>query len=128
MAIPPDPIEEVLEGASAAVMAEVTAVLTEDPQKPFTKTDPGTTSAGGEVARQVVELKVNERLFGEVKPGAKLKAVKPAGEYKLVVGNSGPFLLQLPSSGEPVILGRYGPDSYGRNAIVDAAKKAGRAS
>lgn len=128
MAIPPDPIDEVLPKASAAVMAEVTAVLAEDPQKPLPKSEPGMTSAPGEVARQVVELNVKETLFGAVKNGTRLKAVKPAGEYKLLAGNKGPFLLHLPEGGDPVILGRYGPDSYGRAAIIDAAKRAGRST
>ncbi len=126
MAIPPDPIEELLPRATAAVMAEVTRVVAEDPQKPFPKNEPGTTSAGGEVARQVVELRVQERLFGTLQAGALLQAVKPAGEYKLRPGNKGPFLLEVPQRGEAQILGRYGPDSYARSVIEGAAKRAGK--
>ncbi len=126
MAIPPDPIEELLPQAGAAVMAEVTRVVSEDPQKPFPKTEPGTTSAPIEVARQVVELQVQERLFGPLQPGALIQVVKPAGDYKLVPGNKGPFLLEVPGKGEPTILGRYGPDSYARGTIESAAKQAGK--
>jgi hypothetical protein len=126
MAIPPDPLEEVLPRAGAAVMAEVTRVVSEDPQKPFPRAEAGTTSAGGEVARQVVELKVQEALFGKLSPGAVVRVVKPAGEYKLIPGNKGPFLLDVPQKGEPTILGRYGPDSYGRQAIESAARAAGK--
>ncbi len=109
-------------------MAVVTAVVSEDPQKPFPKVPPGTTSAGGEVARQIVELRVDELLFGKLQPGSKLKAVKPAGEYKLLVGNKGPFLLQLKGGSDAVILGRYGPDSYGRKEIEAAARASGKRS
>ncbi len=124
MALPPDPIEELLPQASAAVMAEVVAIVSEDPQKPFAKLPPGTTSGNaGDVARQVVELRVDEALFGKLVAGAKLKAVKPAGAYKLLPGNKGPFLLQQ-GKGDAVILGRYGPDSYGRKAILEAAARA----
>ncbi len=126
MALPPDPIEELLPKAHAAVMAEVTRVVAEDPQAPFPKVEQGTTSAPGEVARQVVELKIQERLFGKVDPGALIQVVKPAGAYKLIPGNKGPFLLEVPAKGEPTILGRYGPDSYHRQAIETAAKAAGK--
>ncbi len=125
MAIPPDPIDDVLSDTDAAVIAAVTRVVVQDPQPPFPKAEPGATSVPGKVARQVVELEVSEVLFGSVKPGTKLQVVKPAGSYTLSAGNGGPFLLKL--KGEAEIVGRYGPDSYSREKIVQAARQAGRA-
>ncbi|MGA9519998.1 MAG: hypothetical protein WBV82_00960 [Myxococcaceae bacterium] len=124
MAIPPDPIEQVLPDADAAVIATVTRVVAQDTQQPFPKAEPGATSVPGSVARQVVELEVTEVLFGDVKPGAKVQVVKPAGSYTLSAGNGGPFLLKL--KGETEIVGRYGPDSYSRERIEQAARQAGR--
>ncbi len=125
MAIPPEPIEQVLPDANAAVIARVTRVVVQDPQQPFPKAEPGATSVpGGTVARQVVELEVSEVLFGDLEPGAKLQAVKPAGHYTLTAGNDGPFLLKL--SGEAEIIGRYGPDTWSRERIEQAARQAGR--
>ena len=124
MAIPPDPIEEILPAAQGAVMAEVTRVLREDAQKAGF-VDPKVTSAPTVAARQVVELKVSSVLFGEWKEGAMVQAVKPAGAYALRPGNKGPFLLTR--VGEAVeILGAYGPDTYREPEIRQAASKLGK--
>ncbi|MHB8877343.1 MAG: hypothetical protein ACYC8T_26900 [Myxococcaceae bacterium] len=120
MAIPPEPIEQVIEDAGAAVLAEVAGVTTQDAQEP---------SAPGKVARQVVELKVQSVLFGALaKAGATVQAVKPAGAYALRAGNHGPFLLRAIPGGTPAleILGRYGPDTYSAARIEEAAKRSGK--
>lgn len=128
MAIPPDPIDVVLPDATAAVIAEVARVLVQDPQQPLPKPKkPGVTDKGGLVARQVVELKVKEPLFGGVKSGQSLEAEKPAGAYTLSAGNGGPFLLAPGKvAGKWVILGRYGPDTYPVELIKDRMKKHGK--
>jgi hypothetical protein len=126
MAIPPDPLEELLPAVDAAVLAEVTRVLEHDPQAPLPEGPPGATSLPGDLARQVVELKVKEVLFGRLAArGDLLVATKPAGEYTLIAGASGPFLLQAAgdAGAPPLIAGRYGPDSY-RTADVRAAARA----
>jgi len=128
MAIPPDPIDTVLPDATAAAVAEVARVLVQDPQEPLPKaTKPGMADKGGKVARQVVELKVTEVLFGGLRAGASVEAEKPAGAYTLSAGNGGPFLLAPgASAGKWLILGRYGPDSYPVELIRDRMKKHGK--
>lgn len=128
MALPPDPIEEVLPGASSAVMAEVTRVLHKGQTSPSPHGEPGKTSAVEEAPKQVVELRVDEVLFGAAETGRLVTVVKPPGAYALVAGNKGPFLLRAVKDGEAVavILGRYGPDTYSRRYIEDTAKKLGK--
>jgi len=128
MAIPPDPIDTVLPDATACAVAEVARVLVQDPQEPLPKAKkPGMTDKGGKVARQVVELKVTEVLFGGLKVGAALEAEKPAGAYTLSAGNGGPFLLGPgAAAGQWRILGRYGPDTYPVDLIRERVKKHGK--
>jgi len=132
MAIPPDPIDTVLPGALAAVTASVARVVTQDAQAPLPKVKEGTTDAPGLAARQVVELDVEEVIFGAgglwPKAGQAIQAEKPAGDYALASGNRGPFLLAEPRApgGPHVILGRYGPDSYPEDLVRKAAKRHGK--
>lgn len=125
MAIPPDPIDEVLPQANAAVLAEVQRVLEQAPMSPELG-DPRASDARTVASRQVVELKVTGVLFGDsVKTGATVRAVKPAGAYALRAGNKGPFLLT--GKGDAVeILGRYGPDTYPEELIRKAMGKLGK--
>lgn len=128
MAIPPDPIDHVLPECDAGVLAEVTRVLVQDPQAVLTAED-GATDVPGDAARQVVELKVKEVLFGRLaRAGALLEAIKPAGDYALAAGAHGPFLLRASEAdGEPAtILGRYGPDTYRTDEVRKAARRAGK--
>ena len=124
MAIPPDPIDEVLPAAQGAVMAEVTKVIREDAQKAGF-VDPKLTDAPTVAAKQLVELKVSSVLFGDWKEGAMVQAIKPAGAYALRPGNKGPFLLT--KVGDAVeILGAYGPDTYREPDIRAAASRLGK--
>lgn len=122
MALPPEPIDELIPSAEAGVLAEVTRVLTQDPEPPARAGEPGATSAPTQAARQVVELKVTGTLFGEVKSGALLQVTKPAGAYALRAGNQGPFLLGKAGTATQ-ILGRYGPDTWPEAVVREAAKK-----
>ncbi len=127
MAIPPEPIEEVIGGVHGAVLAEVVKVLTQDPQQVTAKVPPGTTDGPGVAARQVVELKVSSVLFGDVAAaGASVQVVKPAGDYALRAGNKGPFLLTRDGKALSIV-GRYGPDTYSEEKIRTAAKRVGKA-
>lgn len=125
MAKPPEPIDEVLPAADAAVLAQVLRVVTQDPQKP-SSADPMATSTPDKAARQVVELKVQKVLFGALaKEGATLQVVKPEGDYALREGNHGPFVLKG-EAGAVEILGRYGPDTWPEGLVKQAAQKHGK--
>jgi hypothetical protein len=129
MALPPEPIDEVLPEAATAVLGEITAIVAEGTQAPFPKIEEGMSDAPGvPVASQTVSLRVDKVLFGAAEVGELVEVLKPAGDYKLVIGNKGPFLLGAPSAGEkrPTILGRYGPDTYPESLIEAAAKRLGR--
>ncbi len=126
MAIPPDPIEEVIPACGAAVLAEVLSVL--EPQKPRrgapAATGPQPTSAPTLAPRQLVKLRISEVLFGDgFSPGSECVVEKPPGAYSLRVGVVGPFLLGpgLPAE----VLGRYGPDTYPIDELKRAAHRAG---
>ena len=123
MAIPPDPIDEVLPDTNAAVLAEVSRVVKQDPQEPLPKAPEGATDVPGAAARQVVELKVKQVLFGTLAAaGTNLEVVKPAGDYALRAGNHGPFLLKQGPGGIEIV-GRYGPDTYSESLIRSAARR-----
>lgn len=111
MAIPPEPIAELLPLAGAVVLARVVKILVQDPQAPLPEAEEGATDVDGELARQQVLLQLDEVLRGELQAGDRLEVVKPAGDYTLQPGMHGPFLLDTTEQ-PPVVLGRYGPDTY----------------
>ena len=120
MAIPPEPIEEVLPAAAWVVDAEVQEVLSVGPQPQKVKAEEGATSTGQKAPAQVVKLKVKRVLRG--KEGvSELVVKKPEAGYALRAGNHGPFLLD--GGSEPVILGRYGPDTWSFSRLEEALKK-----
>jgi hypothetical protein len=127
MAIPPEPIDEVLPSVDACVVGEVTAILNTWKQEPL-PVPKGELPADlpGVLAQQTVRLRVEDVLFGDVgAKGSDVELTKPPGDYTLRPGNKGPFLVKKPSGDEkhPVIVGRYGPDSYRLEVIEAAAKK-----
>jgi hypothetical protein len=132
MALPPEPIDDVIPKASACVLAKVSRVVQQDPAPPPPGQPPKRGAAdvpGNDAPRQVVELEVGEVVFGGLaKAGAKVEVEKPAGDYALVVGNQGPFVLASAAAlgGRPRILGRYGPDTWTVERIKHAAKAHGK--
>jgi len=116
MAIPPEPIEEVLPNAVWVVDAEVAEVLETGPQPPKKEAPPGATSVGYKTASQKVKLKVKRVLKGD--KVTELVVDKPEAGYALRAGNHGPFLIDS----SRVILGRYGPDSWAFERIEKALK------
>ncbi len=123
MAIPPDPIDEVMPDVRCVVIGEVTHILEKWKQAPLPKGEDGAADVPGELAKQKVRLKVAEVLFGDLTAvGDEIEVIKPDGDYVLRVGNHGPFLLGDPMArlSSPTILGRYGPDSYRRD-VIEAA-------
>ncbi len=122
MALPPEPLEEVLPKATWVVDAEVKEVVSQGPAVPKVQAPAGHTSVGAKTASQVVKLTVKRVLRGETKT-TEIVAEKPVAGYALKAGNHGPFLLDG-SKPNPMILGRYGPDSYAFSAIETALKRA----
>ncbi len=115
MAIPPEPIRELLPRAALIIEAEVSEVLSTGPAPPLVEAPKDFTSTPQEVASQKVALAVKRVLRGELPDDAagsqSLTVTKPQGEYTLGAGNHGPFLLEQRTD-EWVILGRWGPDNY----------------
>ena len=122
MAIPPEPIEEVMPQAALVIEAEVQSVLATGPIQPKVDAPLGKTSTGKQTANQTVKLKVTKVHKG---PGSlkELVAEKPVAGYALKAGNKGPFLLDA-TKPNPVILGRYGPDTWDLPRILGALKSA----
>lgn len=124
MARPPEPIDEVLPAAEAAVVAEVLRVVQQSPQQPVARSEE--TSRPTTAAKQVVELKVSRVLFGGLAAvGATVQAIKPEGAYALTAGNHGPFVLAQGKDGVE-ILGRYGPDTWPEALVQQAAQRLGK--
>jgi len=119
VAIPPEPLAEILPHATWVVEAEVAEVLASGPEAPKLSAPPGWTDTGQKVASQRVRLKVLRVLRG--KDVQELVVDKPVAGYALRTGNKGPFLLDG-SQPHPVILGRYGPDSYALAKLESALK------
>lgn len=118
MAIPPEPLNDVLPQAAVVVDAEVVEVLENGPAPQQPKAREGATSVGRLAPRQVVKLKVKRVLKGN--PPAEVIVEKPEAGYALRAGNHGPFLLD--GSVQPRILGRYGPDSYAMSKLEAALR------
>jgi len=116
MALPPEPINDVLPHASWIVDGEVVEILSTGAPVPDVDAPPGATSTGQKSSSQQVRLKVKRMLFGsEV---TELTVEKPEAGYMLRAGNHGPFLIDSAKR----ILGRYGPDSYSFERIEKALK------
>ena len=81
----------------------------------------GASDTGQKTAAQVVKLQVKRVLKGKT-DAKELTVEKPEAGYALRAGNKGPFLLDA-TRPNPVILGRYGPDSYAFSRIEAALKK-----
>lgn len=124
MAIPPDPIAEIIDEVRGVVIAEVTHVIERWAQGRLPTGDEGQSDVPGVLSKQKVRLKITEVLAGEYAAGSDIEVIKPDGDYLLAVGNTGPFLLGEPLERlkSPTIIGRYGPDSYRRDVIEQALK------
>ncbi len=116
MAIPPEPIQDVIGDAVLVIDAEVTEVLSTGPKTPNVHAKPGATSTGAKSPSQKVKLTVKRVIHGP--PTTEIVVKKPEAGYALRVGNHGPFLIDKKN----VILGRYGPDSYSFERIAKALK------
>ncbi|MGI5862597.1 MAG: hypothetical protein ACOX6T_11150 [Myxococcales bacterium] len=119
MALPPEPIEEVLPQAALVIEAEVDSVLSTGAAQPPVQAKPGATGVPGRDAPdQTVRLKVTKVHKGPAGL-SELVALKPVAGYALRAGNKGPFLLD-DTKPNPVILGRYGPDTWSLGRVLEA--------
>jgi hypothetical protein len=106
MALPPEPLEELIPQVAGLVVAEVVAVVSGE-KVPLTSR-PLPIGAAPPLPEQRVRLKVSQAVLGDAR--GELEVIKPQGAYVLAVGHHGPFLLDHRQP--PRILGRYGPDTY----------------
>ena|SRR5437764_122792 len=121
MAKPPEPIEEVLPKAVLVIDGEVTEVISSGPAPKKVEAPAGASDTGQKTASQVVKLAVKRVLKGAT-VAKEIVVEKPEAGYALRAGNKGPFLLDG-TRPNPIILGRYGPDSYAFTKIEAALKK-----
>ena len=123
MALPPEPIEELLEQASLVVEAEVVEVISTGMKPPEKKAPKGYTSTGQQNASQQVALAIKRVLRGTLPAGgaARVEVKKPVGAYTLREGSAGAFLLDDEGRGL-VILGRYGPDTYTVRSVEETLR------
>jgi len=117
MALPPEPLRELMAQATRIVMARVVEVIAtgHKPARPSSAATlpKGATDVGYVSAEQRLRLAVERDLVGS---GAReLVVTKPEGPYVLRVGAAGPFFLEAER-----ILGRYGPDTHPLAAIEHA--------
>jgi hypothetical protein len=123
MAIPPEPLEEVLPKAVWVVEGEVKEVLsTGPPVAPTGPVRPNMTSAPTQASAQRIRLAVRRVLRGDL-AAKELVVQKPPAGYAVRTGTHGAFLLDG-TRPEPIILGRYGPDTYPLGEVEDAVKQA----
>ena len=121
VAIPPEPLPELLAAADAVVVAEVTELLglgKKPPPPPgAAKLRPGATDVGYKEATQKLRLKIVRVLHGKVS-GDSIVVDKPEAPYALRPGDKGPFFLK-----DGAIIGRYGPDTHSLKRIEAALAK-----
>lgn len=125
MALPPEPIDEVLPSAQVGVIAKVTKILHRDKQADIPNVTEGEADLPRELPMQLIEMCIEEVLFGSAySQGSTMQAKKPAGDYTLREGVGGGFLLTTAKDASiPEILGRYGPDTWSLKVLRAAIAK-----
>ncbi len=125
MALPPEPLSELIPASKLICIAEVTAILTLGPKPPppvnARRLGKHAKDVGWEAASQKVRLKIERCLQGQGPTGGMIDVEKPIAPYTLRVGDKGPFFIDAKNK----ILGRYGPDTRPLEQIEKAlsAKK-----
>lgn len=112
MALPPEPLDEILPSATTIVVAEVVSVVDEGAWPPGDKNGP----LDGAPPRpaQRAQLKITRTLRGPSVDSVH----KPAANYALRIGTQGAFLLDERAE----ILGRYGPDTWTVDEVEAAVR------
>jgi hypothetical protein len=117
MAIPPEPLEELIADARSIVLGKVVAIVSTGPMPPQRKkTHPGEVDIGNKKPSQRVKLSVERVLKGPAP--SEIEIDKPESGYTLEVGETGPFFI-----GEGKIIGRYGPATHTLAKIEAALKR-----
>lgn len=124
MALPPEPLDELLPQAKTCIDALVKSIVHSEPQTLFAESDdPSMVDMPRELPAQTVLLTVQSTLFGQkYAEQQEIEVLKPAGDYTLREGIKGYFLLAQTDEGPLQILGRYGPDNYSPTALQAAIK------
>jgi len=120
MALPPEPLDSVLLDAKVVVLGEVKAILEEGPTPPQREGKKGERDLGNKAVWQRVSLAVEQALRGDIAVGATLELMKPEGAYVVAVGTKGAFLIGASEGGPAPILGRYGPDTWRADLVLEA--------
>jgi hypothetical protein len=109
MALPPEPVEELLPKAKFVIEASVARVLYQG-KKPERDTEKNVAGPIPADRCQVVQLDVTRRVAG-ADPGTSITVVKPLAPYVLKAGQSTSGTAFFVAGGDPfpIILGRYGP-------------------
>lgn len=116
MAIPPEPLSELLARASSIVVGEVVEVLaTGKLPKRAVKLKKSDVDVGIKTPSQKVRLRVSRTLKGM--SATEVIVDKPESAYRLLVGDAGPFFVEAGT-----IIGRYGPNTHPL-AKIEAALK-----
>ena len=129
MALPPEPIDEILPLAEFCVLAEITAIKERGHQAEIPKQPtPDTVDIARQLPYQIVTIKIKQDIFGKLAPlGQEIDIYKPPGDYFLRAGIEGYFLLHKADQPQPTIIGRYGPDTYSPKALLAAIQRHKRA-
>lgn len=119
MARPPERLAEMLPQAALIVDATVKEVVSTGapiarPDKPKNWSDVGT-----QYPEQILVLEVARVLKGALSQKT-IRVKKPVSPYLVRAGVKGAWLLD--KSAEPIVLGRYGPDSWSLAAVEFALK------
>lgn len=117
MALPPEPLDELLGAAAFVVEGKVLRVIHQDTQPSTPTLPPGTTGGSPMAAAQTVVIAVRRALKGSLPD--EITAEKPQGAFVLAPGSTGAFFL---AHGAPhfVIMGRYGPDTHAIERVLAA--------
>jgi hypothetical protein len=115
MALPPEPLEDVLPYAPRIFVGEVVKV---EDLGAWPSTG-GAIDAAPARPAQRAQVRVFRMLRGPMPSMSELWVVKPQGAYALHAGVRGPFLVDAVAT-EANLLGRYGPDTWSEEEI-DAA-------
>jgi hypothetical protein len=118
MALPPEPLDELLPQAVTIVLAEVLSV-SQAPTPARIAAVQWPIGLGPRLPEATVRLKVERTLRGA--PAGEIEVLKPESTYALVPGLKGPFLLD----GALRILGRHGPDNYSLETLTQVLGKDG---